>query len=104
MFYYWSYAAAEHSILFPWRLGCSIIGKGAEAMCLGIPVKLIARSEREGIGDIGGVQRRISLILLPEAKVGDYVLIHAGCGIQIIDEQAAMETLELLRMLEDEIH
>jgi hydrogenase expression/formation protein HypC len=43
-------------------------------------------------------------VLLPEAKVGDYVLVHAGCGMQIIDEQAAMETLEILRMIDDEIH
>jgi hydrogenase expression/formation protein HypC len=74
------------------------------SMCLGIPVKLIERSEREGIGEISGVQRKISLMLVPEAKVGDYVLVHAGCGMQVIDEQAAMETLEILRMIDDEIH
>ena len=73
-------------------------------MCLGIPVKLIERSEFEGMGEISGVKRRISLMLVPEAKVGDYVLIHAGCGMRIIDEQAAMETLELLRLLDDEVH
>jgi hydrogenase expression/formation protein HypC len=73
-------------------------------MCLGIPMKLIERSEREGFGEVSGVRRRISLLLVPEAKIGDYILVHAGCGMQVVDEQAAAETLELLRMLDDEIH
>jgi hydrogenase expression/formation protein HypC len=73
-------------------------------MCLGVPVKLIERGECEGIGEISGVKRRILLKLIPEAKVGDYVLVHAGCGMMIIDEQAAMETLELLRLLDNEVH
>jgi hydrogenase expression/formation protein HypC len=73
-------------------------------MCLGIPVKLVERSEFEGMGEISGVKRRISLRLVPEAKVGDYILVHAGCGMSIIDEQAAEETLELLRLLDDETH
>lgn len=73
-------------------------------MCLGIPMKLVERSEREGLGEVSGVKRKISLLLVPEAKIGDYILVHAGCGMQIIDEQAAAETLELLRMLDDEIH
>jgi hydrogenase expression/formation protein HypC len=67
-------------------------------------MKLIERSEREGLGEVSGVKRRISLLLVPEAKIGDYILVHAGCGMQVIDEQAATETLELLRMLDDEIH
>jgi hydrogenase expression/formation protein HypC len=73
-------------------------------MCLGIPVKLIKRGETDGVGEISGVQRKISLRLVPEAKEGDYILVHAGCGMQIIDEVAAQETLELLRALDDEIY
>lgn len=72
-------------------------------MCLGIPIKLIERRGYEGIGEISGVTRKITLMLVPEAKVGDYILVHAGCGMQIIDEEAARETLELLRMLDDEV-
>jgi len=72
-------------------------------VCLGIPVKLVDRTDYEGVGEISGVKRKISLMLVPEAKIGDYILVHAGCGMQIIDEQSAQETLELLRMMSDEV-
>ena len=71
-------------------------------MCIGVPLKLLERDEYSGIGEIEGVQRRISLALVPEAKVGDYVLIHAGSGMKVIDEQAAAETLALLRKIQNE--
>ena len=73
-------------------------------MCIGVPVRLVERDEYSGIGEIEGVQRRISLALVPEARIGDYILVHAGCGMQVIDEQAAAETLELLRTLENETY
>ncbi len=65
-------------------------------------MKLLERDEYSGIGEIEGVQRRISLALVPEAKVGDYVLIHAGSGMKVIDEQAATETIALLNRIHDE--
>jgi hydrogenase expression/formation protein HypC len=49
--------------------------------------------------DIEGVSRRVSLQLTPEARVGDYVLLHTGYAIGIIDEAEASETLELLKQL-----
>ena len=73
-------------------------------MCIGIPVKLVERDEYSGIGEIEGVRRRISLALVLEARVGDYILVHAGCGMHVIDEEAAVETLNLLRKLEDEAY
>ena len=73
-------------------------------MCIGIPVRLVERDEYSGVGELEGVQRRISLALVPEARIGDYVLVHAGCGMQVIDEQAAAETLDLLRTLENETY
>lgn len=73
-------------------------------MCIGIPAQLIERDEYSGLADIGGVQRRISLALVPDARIGDYVLVHAGCGMQIIDEQSAAETLDLLKSLESEMY
>lgn len=73
-------------------------------MCIGIPVRLIERDEYSGIGELEGVQRRISLALVLDAKVGDYILVHAGCGMHVIDEQSAAETLELLRKIEDETY
>ena len=71
-------------------------------MCIGVPIKLLERDEYSGIGEIEGVQRRVSLALLPEARVGDYILIHAGSGMKVIDEQAAAETLALLRKIQNE--
>ena len=71
-------------------------------MCIGVPLKLLERDEYSGIGEIEGVQRRISLALVPEAKVGDYVLIHAGSGMKVIDEQAAAETIALLQRIHDD--
>ena len=47
--------------------------------------------------DVEGVQRQASLLLLEDARVGDYVIVHAGFAIQKLDEAAAQETLDLLR-------
>jgi hydrogenase expression/formation protein HypC len=47
--------------------------------------------------DVEGVQREASLLLLEDARVGDYVIVHAGFAIQKLDEAAARETLDLLR-------
>ena len=71
-------------------------------MCIGVPIKLLERDEYSGIGEIEGVQRRVSLALLPEARVGDYILIHAGSGMKVIDEQAAAETIALLQKIQNE--
>ncbi len=65
-------------------------------MCLAIPAKVTAI---DGVGatvDIGGVTRQTSLMLTPEAKVGDYVLIHTGFAINVIDEEEAQETMRIL--------
>ena len=65
-------------------------------MCLAIPA-LIKRIEgKEAEAEIGGIIRRISLWLTPEAKVGDYVLVHTGYAINILDQEEAKETLDLL--------
>jgi hydrogenase expression/formation protein HypC len=64
-------------------------------MCLAIPalIKLIENKEAEV--EIGGITRRISLWLTPEAKAGDYVLIHTGYAINVLDQEEAAETLKL---------
>lgn len=69
-------------------------------MCLAVPAKIIERSEFLGTVDISGVRREVSLMLLPDVAVGDYVLIHAGFAIQTIDEEEALRTLELFKELE----
>ena len=65
-------------------------------MCLAIPVLIKSIEDKEADVEIGGVTRRISLWLTPEAKVGDYALLHTGYAINIIDKEQAEETLRLL--------
>jgi hydrogenase expression/formation protein HypC len=64
-------------------------------MCLAIPVLIKSIEDKEAEAEIGGITRRIGLWLTPEAKVGDYVLIHAGYAINILDQEEAEETLKL---------
>ena len=64
-------------------------------MCLAIPAKVIAIEDNMAVVELGGVTRRASLMLVPETRVGDYVLLHAGFAIQRLDEKEAQETLRL---------
>ncbi len=64
-------------------------------MCLAIPVKIKAINGTEAVVEAGGVIRRASLMLTPEARTGDYVLLHAGYAINIVDRAEAERTLEL---------
>ena len=68
-------------------------------MCLAIPAQIKTINGTQGVADIEGITREISLELTPEAKVGDYVLLHTGYAISIIDADEAAETLKLLREL-----
>jgi hydrogenase expression/formation protein HypC len=68
-------------------------------MCLAIPAQIRSINGIEAEVDIGGVGRTIGLWLTPEAQVGDYVYIHAGYAISIVDEAEALESLRLLREL-----
>lgn len=66
-------------------------------MCLAIPALIKSIEDKEAEVEIGGVTRRISLWLTPEAKVGDYALVHTGYAINILDQKEGEETLKLLR-------
>jgi len=68
-------------------------------MCLAVPLKLMAVSAdgREGSVDMGGAAKGVGLDLVPEARAGDFVLVHAGMAIQVIAEAEAEETLKLFR-------
>ena len=67
-------------------------------MCLAIPAK-VAKLEEGNLAtvDILGVSREISVDLTPQAQVGAYVLVHAGFAIEVVDEQFAQETIELIK-------
>ena len=68
-------------------------------MCLAIPTLIKSIDDLNAVAEVGGVERTISLALTPEARVGDYVLVHTGFAIAIVDEHEAQETLQLLREL-----
>ena len=66
-------------------------------MCLAIPSKITRIEDNVATIDVDGVQRQASLLLLEDAGIGDYVIVHAGFAIHKIDEAAAMETLKFLK-------
>ena len=63
-------------------------------MCLAVPLKLIEISGNDAVGDAMGVRRKIRVDFIPEPKIGDYVIVHAGFAIERLSEQQAMEDLE----------
>ena len=85
-------------------------------MCLAIPGKILdIQDQEESVFQIGrvsfsGVAKKINLSLLPEAKVGDHVLVHVGVAVSVIDEEEARKTLAFLQgtgdldELFDELH
>ena len=72
-------------------------------MCLGVPGKIVETYEKGGLQmakvDFGGVFREACLNYVPEAKVGEYCIIHVGFAISLLSESEAKETLELLKQI-----
>ncbi len=66
-------------------------------MCLAIPSTIVEIEDEMATIDVDGVQRKASLLLVEDAKVGDYVIVHAGFAIRKVDEEAAQESLRYLR-------
>jgi len=70
-------------------------------MCLAIPGKILKKENREGaaIGrvDFGGISREVNLDFVPEAEVGDYVIVHVGFALSRLDAEEAVRTLALLK-------
>ena len=66
-------------------------------MCLAIPALIKSIDGKEATVELGGARRDISLWLTPEARVGDYVLLHAGYALSVIDPKEAEETLRIFR-------
>jgi len=66
-------------------------------MCLAIPSKIVDIQDQMAIIDVEGVRRSASLLLLEDAAIGDYVIVHAGFAIHKIDPETARESIDLLR-------
>jgi hydrogenase expression/formation protein HypC len=66
-------------------------------MCLAIPAKIeLINDDNLASVDIMGVKHQAALDLIPQAKIGDFILVHAGYGIEIVSEEHAQETLDLI--------
>jgi len=70
-------------------------------MCLSIPGKVISIENDIATVSVGGSEVQAGLQLLDDVKIGDYVLVHSGFALQLISEDEAARTLELIRELED---
>jgi hydrogenase expression/formation protein HypC len=68
-------------------------------LCLAIPSKIVAIEGDTAVIDVDGVRRKAGLVLLEDACVGDYVIVHAGYAISRLDENAALESLELMNQV-----
>jgi hydrogenase expression/formation protein HypC len=69
-------------------------------MCLAVPARIkVTYADQSATIDLAGVERRISLVMTPEAQIGDYVLVHTGFAISVLDLDEAEETLRLLEEL-----
>jgi hydrogenase expression/formation protein HypC len=72
-------------------------------MCLAVPGKILSISgedtARAGVISFGGAQKEANLAFVPEAQVGDYVLVHAGFAISVVDADEAAQTLEYFRQI-----
>ena len=71
-------------------------------MCLAVPMEIVERDELEGTVELHGGRRRISLVMCPDAGVGEHVLVHAGYAIGVLDAEEARRTLALLASLEQQ--
>lgn len=66
-------------------------------MCIAVPSKIIKIEDNMATIDVDGVQKEVSLLLLEDPKVGEYVVVHAGFAINKINEEHALESLKLIR-------
>jgi hydrogenase expression/formation protein HypC len=70
-------------------------------MCLALPARLVERlGDDQAVVDLGGIRKTISVALVPEARAGDYVIIHVGHALGLLDEAEAQATLALFAELE----
>ena len=75
-------------------------------MCLAVPGKILSIDEqnpvvRSGRVEFGGIVKEVSLACVPEAKIGDYVIVHAGFALNVLDEEQARITLDYLQQISE---
>lgn len=72
-------------------------------MCLGLPLTIVEINEKNAVGEMNGVRRNIRIDLVPDVKIGDYVMVHAGFAIEKISEKDALETIDAVMQVEEVI-
>lgn len=70
-------------------------------MCLAVPLKLIEINGNDAVGEAMGMTRKLRVDFIPEPKLGDYVIVHAGFAIERLPEEQALEDLESWEALDD---
>ncbi|KXG44440.1 HypC/HybG/HupF family hydrogenase formation chaperone [Tepidibacillus decaturensis] len=70
-------------------------------MCVGVPAKVIEKEEYTAVVDVMGSKMRVGIIFVPEVQVGEYVVVHAGQAMSIVDEEYAKVSIEEWRKLAD---
>jgi len=70
-------------------------------MCLGVPAKILKTGDATAVVELGGVRREISVMLIDDVSVGEWVIVHAGFAIEKLSEDAAKQTLALFREIAD---
>ena len=71
-------------------------------MCVAIPAKVIEIYEYESLVDFGKIKKKVNTFFIEDIKLGDYVLIHAGCALEKISEEEAIETINLFKIISEE--
>jgi len=71
-------------------------------MCIAIPGKVIEIYDYEALVDFGKVQKRVNTSLIEDIRINDYILVHAGYGVEKMNEQEALDTLDVFKMLCDD--
>jgi hydrogenase expression/formation protein HypC len=66
-------------------------------MCLAVPMKIIEKKGDAGMAEMGGIKRKVNFMMLPDAKLGEYIIVHAGFAIERLDEKEARQRLQLLK-------
>lgn len=70
-------------------------------MCLAVPLKLIEINGKQAVGERHGIRRNIRLDFIPNAKLGDYVIVHAGFAIETMNARQAQQNMEAAKEVED---
>ncbi len=70
-------------------------------MCVGVPAKVIKKEEFSALVDVMGSQTTVGIIFVPEVEVGEYVIVHAGQAMSIVDEKYALESVAEWRKIVD---